>query len=122
MDKSILAAALVGYEIQLQKLHTAMAEIRSQLGQSSGRSAAPVVEGAPHKRRQMSAAAKKRIADGQKKRWAAFHAKGAKPATRQVAVKKAAPKRKMSPERRAALVANLAKARAARAAKRAAQS
>jgi hypothetical protein len=62
----------------------------------------------------MSAAAKKRIAAGQKKRWAAFHANDTKP----VAAKKAAPKRKMSPERKAALVANLAKARAARAAKR----
>src|ERR1017187_8806991 len=121
MDKSLLNAALVGYEIQLQKLQTAIAEIRSQLGQSPGRSAAPIVEGAPHKRRKMSAAAKKRIADGQKKRWAVFHAQGGKKATRQVAVKNAAPKRKMSPERRAALVANLAKARAARAAKRAAQ-
>jgi hypothetical protein len=117
MDKSILMAALVGYEVQLQKLQTAIAEIRSQLGQGPGRPAAPIVEGASQPRRQMSAAAKKRIAAGQKKRWAAFHANDTKP----VAAKKAAPKRKMSPERKAALVANLAKARAARAAKRAAQ-
>ena len=118
MDSSLLGAALAGYEFQLEKINAAIAEIRSQLGQRQGRSAAPVVPGTPKGRRHMSAAAKKRIADAQKKRWAAFHAKQGKPAAK--AVVKSAPKRKLSPERKAALVANLAKARAARAAKKSA--
>jgi hypothetical protein len=62
----------------------------------------------------MSAAAKKRIAAAQKARWKKFHAEQ-KPATGKSAP---APKKKMSPGRKAALSANLAKARAARAAKR----
>jgi hypothetical protein len=119
MDNSLLAAALVGYESQLQKINDAIAEIRSQLGQRPGRSPARVVA-APKTRRTMSAAARKRIAAAQKKRWAAFHAKAEKPAKKVAVAKKAAPKRKMSPERKAALVANLAKARAARAAKKSA--
>lgn len=120
MDRSILTAALAGYEFQLEKIKAAIAEIQGQLGMHPARSAASVVSAAPKRKRQMSAAAKKRIADAQKKRWAAFHAQKGKAAGKTVAVKKAAPKRKMSPERRAALVANLAKARAARAAKRSA--
>jgi hypothetical protein len=119
MDNSLFAAALVGYESQLQKINDAIAEIRSQLGQRPGRSSAQVVA-APKARRTMSAAARKRIAAAQKKRWAAFHAKAEKPAKKVAVAKKAAPKRKMSPERKAALVANLAKARAARAAKKSA--
>lgn len=111
MDNSLLTAALVGYQFQLQKLQNTIAEIRSQLGLRSTVSPAPAVKG----RRQMSASARKRIAAAQKKRWAAFHAKSGNPAPKEVA-----PERKMSPERRAALAANLEKARAARAAKRAA--
>lgn len=119
MDSSILMAAMAGYEFQLQAINEAMAEIRRQLGhRSSGSSTSPVA-GAPHARRQMSAEAKKRIAAAQKKRWANFHAQQGE-ASAKAAPKKSAPKRKMSAERKAALVANLAKARAARAAKRAA--
>jgi len=118
MDNSFLTAALVGYEFQLEKILTAIAEIRSQLGHHATGSAAPVT-GALKGRRKMSAAAKRRIGLAQKKRWSEWHAKQGKRAAKKVAVK-AALKRKMSEERKAALIANLAKARAARAAKRAA--
>ena len=118
MDSSILSAALIGYEVQLQKLQTAIAEIQSQLGHRPTRSAAPVAAGALKPKGQMSAKGKAAIRAAQKKRWEAFHAKTAKPAAKKVALKKDAPKRKLSPEQRAALIANLAKARAARAAKR----
>ena len=111
LDSSIMAMALVGYEAEIQRIEAAMAEIRSRLGNRSTRSAVRVGDGVPKARRTMSAAARKRIAYAQKKRWAAFHAKNQKTAPA---------KRKLSPERKAALVANLAKARAARAAKRAA--
>jgi hypothetical protein len=117
MDRSLLTAALHGYEVELQRIRTAMAEIQSQLGHRSVKSSALVGGGARKARRKMSAAARKRIADAQKKRWAAFHKQKAAP---KATVKKAARKRKMSPERKAALVANLAKARAAREAKKSA--
>jgi hypothetical protein len=74
--------------------------------------AAPI---APAKaKRKLSAAGRAAIVAATKKRWAAIH-KAEKPAT-----KTAPAKKKMSPARKAALLANLAKARSARAAKRAA--
>jgi hypothetical protein len=115
IDHSTLEMALVGYEAELQKIEGAMAAIRKQLGvRGSGARVMPAGGNGAKAKHQMSAAGRKHIADAQKKRWAAYHAKHNKPAV------KAAAKRKMSPERKAALVANLAKARAARAAKKAA--
>jgi hypothetical protein len=76
---------------------------------------APVTAPAPAKaKRKLSAAGRAAIVAASKKRWAAIH-KTEKPAT-----KTAPAKRKMSPARKAALLENLAKARSARAAKRAA--
>jgi hypothetical protein len=78
---------------------------------------APVTAPAPAKaKRKLSAAGRAAIDAATKKRWAAIQ-KAEKPAT-----KTAPAKKKMSPARKAALVANLAKARAARAAKRGAES
>jgi hypothetical protein len=71
---------------------------------------------APRVKRKMSAAGKKAIAEAQRKRWAASK-EDAKPPAPEAAPK---PKRKLSAARKAALVANLAKARATRAAKKAA--
>ena len=71
-------------------------------------------------KRKLSAAGRKAISDATKKRWAAVHAAAAKTkpaAEKKAAAKKAVAKRKLSPARKAALVANLAKARAAKAAK-----
>ena len=114
-DPSILEAALVGYTAERQKIQEKMTAIRKHRG---GRVniATPVTvasNGSGPKRR-MSAAARKRIALAQKKRWAEFHAMKKRHA---LTAKKAAPKRKLSPARRAALAANLAKARAAKVAK-----
>lgn len=81
-------------------------------------------------RRKMSAAARKRIANAQELRWAAFHARAdadaekpagktaAKATTKKALPAKTAPKKKLSAARKKALVANLAKARAAKAAKK----
>jgi hypothetical protein len=69
-------------------------------------------EAAPKAKRKLSKAGRAAIVAATKKRWAAIH-KAEKPGT-----KTAPSKKKMSPARKAALVANLAKARAARAAKR----
>ena len=110
-DTSILEMALVGYAEQRREIEDAIAAIRSQLGD---RSTSIDTDGAKPKRK-LSAAARKRIATAQKARWKEFHLQKAE--ARQP---KAALKRKLSPARKAALVANLAKARAAKAEKRAA--
>ena len=83
-------------------------------GESEAPAPAAVTAPAPKAKRKLSAAGRAAIVAATKKRWAAIH-KAEKPAT-----KTAPAKRKMSPARKAALLANLAKARAARAAKRAA--
>jgi hypothetical protein len=112
-DIEILQMALIGYEAERQKIGVTMAAIRSVLGGRSSAQATTPTGDVKHKRRKMSAAARERIGDAQRKRWAAAR-KATEPAP---ATSK--PKRKLSRARKAALVANLAKARAARAAKRA---
>jgi hypothetical protein len=74
-DLSILQAALIGYQHQRDQIEAKMAEIRSQLG-GKGAAVKPMVTtatGAPVKRA-LSPSARKRIAAGQRKRWAAFNA------------------------------------------------
>jgi len=112
LTSEIIAAAIEGFEAQKTRIDARIAELRAFL---SGGAPEPAAAPAPptQKRRKMSAAARKRIGDAQRKRWAESK-KQSEPA------KKARPKKKLSPARKAALVANLAKARAARAAKRAA--
>jgi hypothetical protein len=87
-DREILEAALLGFQAQLKEVEDKIAEIRAQLtGRSTvnrapepapkkraGRpKSAPAVE-APKKKRVMSPAARERIAEAQKRRWAAHHA------------------------------------------------
>ena len=76
IDTSFLEAALIGYEAERQKIQQKIAEIQARLDGSSRRTGGPVAR-VPRTRgrRPMSAAARKRIADAQKKRWAAFHKK-----------------------------------------------
>jgi hypothetical protein len=112
VDESILRMALIGYETERQKVQEQITEIQRRLG---GASKATGISGGTRPKRALSAAARRRIAAAQKKRWAAFR-KGNAATT---AVTKPKPKRKLSPARRAALIASLKKARAARAAKRA---
>jgi len=70
-DKTTLQMALVGYELERQRLEGKIKDIQSQLGDGkpAGGGAAAKNEAAP-KRRKLSAAARKRIAAAQKKRWA----------------------------------------------------
>jgi hypothetical protein len=111
--------ALVGLNARRDEIIQRMAELQRQLGvRSKGAAASMATQGptAVNKvKRVMSAAARKRIADAQKLRWAKFRKSAEKPAA---AAKKAAPKRKLSAAAKANLVANLAKARAAKAAKK----
>jgi hypothetical protein len=67
-DTSMLAMALVGYELEKQKIEAKMRDIRAKLGGASTattKTVAPVT-----KKRTLSAAARKRIAAAQRRRWA----------------------------------------------------
>jgi hypothetical protein len=113
LTNEILNAAIEGFEAQKTRIDDQIRELRAML---SGGPAKPDTTPEPgkRKRRKMSPAGRKAIAEAQRKRWAASKKQaGSTP-------KKAIAQKKMSPARKAALVANLAKARAARAAKRAA--
>jgi hypothetical protein len=82
---------------------------------------APVAAPAPAKaKHKLSAAGRAAIVAALKKRWAEKKAAANKAVVKKAAVKAPSTKAAMSPARKAALVANLAKARAARAAKRSA--
>ncbi len=70
-DPTMLAMALVGYEVEKKKIEERIREIRAQLSGAKG--AEEVSSGGDDKapkRRKLSAAARKRIAAAQKKRWA----------------------------------------------------
>jgi len=61
--------ALVGYEIEKQKIEDKIRQIRAQLGGRSA-AAAPGAKGGPRRKRTLSVSARKRIAAAQRKRWA----------------------------------------------------
>ena len=67
-DSSILEAALIGYQTERGRIEQAIADLRRRLGTTgvgAGSSPAP-------KKRQLSAAARKRMAAAQRKRWREF--------------------------------------------------
>lgn len=67
-DYSLLEAALIGYQHQRELLAAKIAEIQRQLGDAPASASAE-----SPKKRVMNAAARKRIAQAQRKRWAEFH-------------------------------------------------
>jgi len=67
-DHTTLQMALVGYEIEKERIAGKIREIQSLLG--AGKAAAAAKSEAAPKKRVLSAAARKRIAAAQKKRWA----------------------------------------------------
>jgi hypothetical protein len=75
-DSSLLQAALIGYQYELDRVRQAIRDIEEQLGGSNGASAAPSKRG-----RTMSADARARIAAAQRKRWAASKKAGSSEAT-----------------------------------------
>jgi hypothetical protein len=68
---ALLQAALIGYQSEIARIQEAMAEIRRELGGSAGTTVAATPTRGKHK---VSAAARKRMAAAQKKRWAAIRA------------------------------------------------
>ena len=72
-DATTLKMALIGYEIERNKIEEKIREVQAALGTPGGSR-----EQAAPKRRKMSAAARKRIATAQKRRWAEIRKKAAK--------------------------------------------
>jgi hypothetical protein len=108
LTPEIINAAIVGFEQQKLRIDTQIAELRAMLdGDISKPTAAP---GPP--KRKISAAARRRMALGQKARWAKLKGESEPPAPATAETPK--PKRKLSKEGRAAIVAALKKRWAAK--------
>jgi hypothetical protein len=68
LNNDILAAAIEGFEAQKKRIDAQVAELRQLM---TGGNSEPTTTASPaRKRRKMSAAARKRIGDAQRKRWA----------------------------------------------------
>ena len=91
-DNDILAAAIEGFEAQKKRLDAQIAEIRQLI---TGGKAEPAATPEPgRKRRKVSAAGRKRMAEAQRKRWAAKKQSGVAPKAAKPEAQK--PKRKLS--------------------------
>jgi hypothetical protein len=78
-DTQILEAALIGLRHQLTQIDTKIADIGRKLRIRKSRQTVSTVEPQPtRKRRRISAAARKRMADATRKRWAEYRANKAK--------------------------------------------
>jgi hypothetical protein len=69
LDNDILAAAIEGFEDRKKQIDAQIAEIRQLL--TGGRAEPAAKPEAGRKRRKVSAAGRKRMAEAQRKRWAA---------------------------------------------------
>ncbi len=100
LNAEIIAAAIEGFESQKRRIDTQIGELRAML--SGGRTEGTAPPEAPTRKRKVSAAARRRMAEGQKKRWAAIKAESETPgsAARPEPPK---PKRKMSAAGRRAI-------------------
>jgi hypothetical protein len=110
LTPEILMAAIEGFEAQKTRIDAQIAELRQML---NGGSATPAgtSEAAPGKRT-VSAAARRRMALGQQKRWAAIKSAAEPPSSPIPTLAK--PKRKLSAAGKAAIVAALKKRWAAK--------
>src|SRR5512140_1569367 len=68
VDRPLLEAALVGYERQRDDIEAKIAELRKHISSGAVEAETP----APGRKRVMNAAARARIAEAQKKRWAEY--------------------------------------------------
>lgn len=84
LDQSLLVAALEGFEAQLARIEGQIAQVKSLAGGKKVKAAAPEAEIAikgktkRRKRREVSEEGRKRMAEAQKRRWAARNAAKAK--------------------------------------------
>jgi hypothetical protein len=83
-DPALLEAALQGLELQRQRIDEQIEYVRSMLGQGVVRRGRPPRKGTGEPpatpKRELSPAARKRIAAAQKKRWAQFRKENSPPA------------------------------------------
>jgi hypothetical protein len=99
IDPGVLEMALVGYELQRDRIEASIAEIQAELGQSGTRHSAATAtdssEPKPPGKKRFSAAARRRMAAAQRKRWQLLKAKKAEAAK---------PKHKTAAKRKTATV------------------
>ena len=72
-DHTTLQMALVGYELEKERILGKIREVQSQLGTGKAAGGGAAKSEAAPKKRVLSAAARKRIAAAQRKRWAEHH-------------------------------------------------
>jgi hypothetical protein len=100
LNAEIIAAAIEGFESQKRRIDTQIGELRAMLsGSGAEGTAAPE---APTRKRKVSAAARRRMAEGQKRRWAAIKAESKAPESAD-RPETAKPKRKISAAGRLAI-------------------
>jgi hypothetical protein len=78
LDAHLLHAALVGYQAERDRIEAAIAGLQKRIGKGGAASAAAAPAPKTRSRRHMSADARRRIAEAQKKRWAEYHKKHGK--------------------------------------------
>ncbi|HUB77797.1 MAG TPA: hypothetical protein VMB03_03320 [Bryobacteraceae bacterium] len=76
-DPGLLQAALYGYQMEKEKIEAKIRELQAQLKGKRAPAPAAAKHAKTGGRRQMSDAARARIAAAQRKRWAEFHKKKA---------------------------------------------
>ena len=102
LTPEIVTAAILGFNEQKRHIDSQIGELRAMLHGRSARTAV-TAEVPTRTRRKVSAAARRRMAIGQRKRWAAFK-DGAKSSS-VVTLELAKPKRKLSAAGRRAIIA-----------------
>jgi SLT domain-containing protein len=70
-DTSLLQAALIGYQMEADKVASAIQHIQKRLGKRTSKVTAPALSNGRRKRHTISAEGRARIAAAQRKRWAA---------------------------------------------------
>lgn len=100
LNAEIIAAAIEGFESQKRRIDIQIGELRAML--SGGRTEGTATAEAPTRKRKVSAAARRRMAEGQKKRWAAIKAESKTPESA-ARLEPSKPKRKISAAGRRAI-------------------
>jgi hypothetical protein len=107
LPPAIIIAAITGFESQKTRIDAEIATLRAMLEGGTKPTATATPETAMIKRRKFSAAARRRMKEAQQRRWAKIKGESEPPAP--AAAEPSKPKRKLSKEGRAAIVAALKK-------------
>jgi hypothetical protein len=110
LTNAIVTAAIEGFESQKERIDAQIAEIRQMLDGGPKQAAATLET--PRPKRKITAAARRRMKEGQQRRWARIRGESEPPS--QDTPEGLKPKRKMSAAGRAAIVAALKKRWAAK--------